>query len=155
MFLWRRRRGLAWAAIVGGGGVLLGRYALTRFMEWQASASEERALKEGLKRQFLTNQADCVDTVVRFLDHLRQQLDATVSVDAVTEEIKTRGASLSREEKIALWERVKVLSTPLFYDPFPMLMPTRPSLFLSAQVLRALHSPLTRCLSSPSLFARK
>lgn len=116
-FLWRRRRGLikgvAWAAIVGGGGYLLGQYALKRFLEWQASSAYDRALQDALKRQFAQNQTDSVATVHRFVRLLRSQIDAVTDVDGLTERWRRdKDKSLSREEKVARWDEIKLASAP-------------------------------------------
>jgi peroxin-3 len=111
---------LLWTAGATAGAWALGKWAASTIAALTIEMDEQRTARANVKRRFLQNQADCAFTVSCLLP----TLSANVRMDAPTVEdlvarLQEAGQvvyfdilqqTLSPEDKIALWEEIKMKS---------------------------------------------
>ena len=104
-FLRRHRYKLLVASGVAGGLVILGKYAESKLKEWQENETSRFLEKARKSHHFETTQRTCNLTLKSLFTLMRKTLDSSLGVEEILKEIRARP-----EEKVALWNRLKVVA---------------------------------------------
>ncbi|KJE95856.1 hypothetical protein CAOG_06259 [Capsaspora owczarzaki ATCC 30864] len=104
-FFRRHRRKLLITAGVLGGVYFAGRHLLSRLADERDKELAERLAHARMKQHFESNQKTCTTTALSLITTLRERLLLALDTDELTAQLR-RGSP----DKLALWERLKVVS---------------------------------------------
>ncbi|XP_033737531.1 peroxisomal biogenesis factor 3-like [Pecten maximus] len=104
-FIKRHKKKCIFSGFLVGGGVFLYKYAQRKFKEIQEKEAAECLKHARQQHHFDSNQRTCNMTVISMLPTLREALMKKFDTEAVKESLKN-----SPENKLELWEKLKVIS---------------------------------------------
>lgn len=104
-FIKRHKKKFIFSGFLVGGSVYLFRYAQRKFKEIQEKEAAECLKHARQQHHFDSNQRTCNMTVISMLPTLREALIKKFDTEAVKESLKN-----SPENKLELWEKLKVIS---------------------------------------------
>jgi len=101
----RHRRKFFFCGVLAGGTYVLGKYAHYKFVEWQDKETAEALAHTRRQHHFDSNQRTCNLTVMSLLPTLQATLADSLNTEQIIELLKNKP-----ENKMELWERLKILS---------------------------------------------
>ncbi|KAF5287299.1 hypothetical protein FQR65_LT02172 [Abscondita terminalis] len=103
-FLNRHRNKFVVGGVVVWGSVILTRYAQQKLKEWQQHEAKEFFERTRKQQHFESTERTCNQTIINLTNRLNESLLKAVNTDEILTELRN-----NPENKIELWERLKVL----------------------------------------------
>lgn len=105
-FICRHRRKFLVSGVVIGGSILLTRYAQKKFIEWQDKETKDFLERTRKQYQFESTERTCNQTIISLSIQLKNEISKIFD----SESLLTKIRSVNKDEKIRVWEDLKVIS---------------------------------------------